>query len=164
MPDPDVFPSFPAQRLRSGDRHALRILLPLCLTPTRPALLGRGVSAGDLRIEHPFATPASGATAYLYLAQLCNAGTRAERLLGAETPLAARVELQVRPGSARGFQAAEAIAIEPGAELRMLPGPGPRLRALGLKRALRDGDAFAMTLHFERAGAVRVQVHVQQQR
>lgn len=164
MPDPIVSHSTAAQRLRSGDRRALRILLPLCLTPTRPALLGRGVSAGDLRIEHPFATPADGGAASIYLAQVRNAGARAERLLGAETPLAARVELQARPGGVRTFEAAGAIALEPGADLRMLPGLGPRLRAVGLKRALRDGDAFALTLHFERAGAVCVQVAVQQQR
>ena len=164
MPDPIVLSPIPAQRLRSGDRRALRILLPLCLTPTRPALLGRGVSVGEQRIEHPFATPSSGAAAHLYLAEWRNAGTRAERLLGAETPLAARVELQARPGGARSFETVAAIALEPGAELRMLPGHGPRLRALGLKRALRDGDTFALTLHFERAGAVSVQVQVQQQR
>lgn len=163
MPDPDSPLYAPATRLRSGDRHALRILLPLCLTPTRPALLGRGVNAGDLRIEHPYATPATGGAASVYLAQVRNLGTRTERLTAAATPVGERVELQRHRG-ARSFERAAALALEPGADLRMLPGTGARLRVVGLKRALREGDAFALTLHFERAGAVTVQVLVQQPR
>ena len=152
---------------RSGDVRALRILLPLCLTPTRPALLGRGFGAGAIRIEHPFATPASGGAAPLYLAQLRNLGDRPERLLGAKTPVAERISMQAgREGerAARRYEPVTWLDVDPGADLRMLPGFGPRLLLVGLKRALRDGDEFALTLHFDNAGAIDTRVLVQQAR
>jgi periplasmic copper chaperone A len=166
MPD-QHFSASAGTRYRSGDVRALRILLPLCLTPTQPALLGRGISAGDIRIEHPYATPASGGAGSVYLAQLRNLGGRPERLLGASTPVAERVELQSGRdggGTLRRFDAVAAIDVEPGADLRMLPGKGARLQLVGLKRALRDGDSFALALQFERAGRVETLVHVQQPR
>lgn len=158
--------SDPGTRYRSGDVRALRILLPLCLAPTRPALLGRGLSAGGVRIEHPFATPASGGTGAVYLAQLRNIGDRAERLLGASTPVAARVLLQlsVRDGAPQRRQTVDAIELAPGADLRMLPGRGTRLQLVGLERALRDGDGFDLVLRFDHAGIVHTRVLVQQQR
>lgn len=164
MPQTDLSNS--GTRYRSGDVRALRILLPLCLTPTRPALLGRGLSAGAVRIEHPFATPSSGGAGAVYLAQLCNSGARTERLLGASTPVAERILLQlsVRDGALQRRQTVAAIELAPGAELRMLPGRGTRLQLAGLKRALRDGDSFDLTLRFENAGVVHTQVLVQQQR
>lgn len=164
MPRTDLSDS--RARWRSGDVRALRILLPLCLTPTHPALLGRGSSAGDVRIEHPFAAPSGGGTGTVYLAQLSNVGTRPERLLGASTPVAEHVLLQLsmRDGAQQRRQTVSAFDLAPGAELRMLPGRGTHLRLAGLKRALRDGDVFDLALRFERAGVVDVRVVVQQQR
>lgn len=164
MPQTDLSDSGP--RYRSGDVRALRILLPLCLTPTRPALLGRGLSAGAVRIEHPFATPTGGGAGAVNLAQLCNVGDRAERLLGASTTVAERILLQlsVRDGALQRRQTVAALELAPGAVLRMLPGRGTRLQLAGLKRALRDGDTFDLTLRFEQAGVVHTQVLVQRQR
>lgn len=154
-------------RYRSGDVRALRILLPLCLTPTHPELLGRGFGAGSIRIEHPFSTPSSGGIGAVYLAQLRNLGDRPDRLLGAATPVAERVTMQSgREGrrTARRYGSVPWLDLDPGADLRMLPGGSARLLLAGLKRALRDGDDFAFTLHFQHAGSVDTRVLVQQGR
>lgn len=52
-----------------------------------------------------------------------------------------------------------AIDLGPGEAVTLRPG-GLHIMMMGLKRPLRKGEAFSMTLTFEKAGAVEVQVHV----
>ncbi len=148
----------------AGTIRVARWLLSFCLVASSPALVAHDTSAGDVRIEHPFATPAAGGTGSAYLKRLHNAGKQAERLLGASTPMATRVELQVEGSDADGamrMRAVSEVLLVPGAELRMRPGRGARLQLLGLRQALREGDTFPLTLVFERSGKVEVKVYVQ---
>lgn len=46
-------------------------------------------------------------------------------------------------------------------DINMSAGSGPHLMLIGLKKPLIEGERFALTLHFERAGAVTVDVVVQ---
>ena len=55
----------------------------------------------------------------------------------------------------------DGIALAPKASVKMRPGMGYHLMLVGLKRPLKDGEAFPMTLEFERAGKVEVKVVVQ---
>ena len=55
----------------------------------------------------------------------------------------------------------DGIALAPKAKLQMRPGTGMHLMLIGLKEPLKEGATFPMTLQFERAGTVEVNVVVQ---
>ena len=55
----------------------------------------------------------------------------------------------------------DGIALAPKAKLQMRPGSGTHLMLIGLKEPLKEGATFPMTLQFERAGTVEVNVVVQ---
>ena len=84
-----------------------------------------------------------------------NSGRAPDRLVSASTPRAARVELgNVRKG-------ATALVIRAGQELG-LAGDGPSVMLIGLKKPLDAYDDFKMTLVFERAGPVAIDVMVEE--
>lgn len=118
-----------------------------------------GVHAGDVVIDHPYAPPSASASpagplrSPVYLRAIRNGGRVTERLVGAHTDRAAQVQLPQGP-----------IVMPPGAALRLRhDGPAP-LELLDPTPPLRDGDRFTLTLRFERAGAVDVDVWVQSPR
>ena len=55
----------------------------------------------------------------------------------------------------------DGIALAPNARVAMRPGSGMHLMLMGLKAPLKEGARFPMTLEFERAGKVEVEVVVQ---
>ena len=75
----------------------------------------------------------------------------------ASTPLASKT-LIVDPVS----QDVKALSI-PGRGELILRSDGPHIVLSGLKKPLRAYDSFALTLVFEKAGAVNVQVSVEEQ-
>jgi len=120
---------------------------------------GHGVRAGDVLIDHPYAPPSSPAAAAarthapVYLRAIQNGSKTPERLVGAHTDRADQVRLPQGP-----------ILLPPGATLRLRhDGPAP-LELLDPMPPLRDGERFTLTLRFERAGAVDVDVWVQSPR
>lgn len=121
---------------------------------------------GDVAIGHPFATPslAGSPNGAAYFVLLENTGTRADKLLRASTPVAARVELHSMAVDARGvmrMREIDAIELPAKAKVRMRPGLGLHLMLVGLKEPLKEGATFPMTLEFERAGKAEVKVVVQ---
>ena len=119
-----------------------------------------GYSAGSVRIDHPYALPSEvGADGQVYFRELRNRGRQPDRLLGAVTSRAERVELVNAQG-----EVVEAIEVLPGARLRLLHHQPVHLRLLGLTEPLRDGQRFDLTLRFERGGERSVRVYVQQPR
>jgi copper(I)-binding protein len=128
--------------------------------------LAHGVKVGDLTIDHPFAAPSLAGTknGAAYLKVLENGGTSAERLLGATTPVADHVEIHTMAVDAKGvmrMREIDGIALAPNARVEMKPGTGMHLMLVGLKAPLKAGTSFPMTLRFERAGHVDVNVVVQ---
>ena len=123
-------------------------------------------NAGDVRVGHPFATPSLAGTANgaAYIATLENTGAKPDRLLRASTPAAARVELHTMAldvgGVMRMREVAE-IALAPKSPIRMRPGLGYHLMLVGLKRPLKEGETFPLTLEFEHGGKVEAKVVVQ---
>ena len=121
--------------------------------------------AGDIRIVDPVAAPtlAGNSNGVMYIGELANAGSRADRLLGASTPVAARVELHTMGVDAQGvmrMRPADPVAVEPNTPLRMKRGHGLHLMLMELKRPLKAGETFPATLQFERAGKVEIRVQV----
>ncbi|GAB4212132.1 MAG: hypothetical protein Fur007_03850 [Rhodoferax sp.] len=129
-----------------------------------PALWAHAVRHGAIEIDHPYALPsAAGSTqGRAYLRAIINHGPQTERLLGATTPRALNVVLRRQLTDApQGGPDLASIDIAPGQRLP-LGHTGPyQLSLMGLREPLRTGERFALTLLFEHAGPVTVQVWVQ---
>ncbi|HEX4235053.1 MAG TPA: copper chaperone PCu(A)C [Caldimonas sp.] len=139
---------------------------PLALAVVAGVAIAHDARVGEIAIEHPFAAPSIAGTTNgaAYFAALENAGSTADRLLGATTPVAARVELHTMAVDAQGvmrMREIDGIALAPHARIEMGPGSGMHLMLIGLKEPLREGRSFPMMLRFERAGKVEVMVVVQ---
>lgn len=124
---------------------------------------------GDVRIQHPFATPTppGAAQGAAYFVHIENRGKDSDRLVRATTAVAERVEFhatEVDASQVARMRALDGVEVPPGAKLRMQPGAGTHLMLIGLKQPLKVGETFHMTLEFARAGQVEVRVYVQQPR
>jgi hypothetical protein len=105
------------------------------------------------------ATPGGAQTAAAYLTI---ESPTADRLTGADTPVAAKAELHImktengvmkmRPLADIDLPAGKPITLKPGAMHIML---------MGLKAPLRPGQSFPLTLHFAKAGTREVNVAVE---
>ena len=117
---------------------------------------------GPLTIEAPWARASAGAarTGAAYL-RIVNAGAEADRLLGASSPVAERVELhthRMRDGVMRMRRIA--VVSVPGNKAAELKPGGDHVMLMGLNGPLKQGGTFPLTLSFERAGTITVPVTV----
>jgi copper(I)-binding protein len=100
-------------------------------------------------------------TGVVYLT-VANVGHEADRLKGAETPVAAHMTLH-RSAMANGVMsmapAPGGAEIAPGGVLKLEPG-GYHFMLEGLKSGLAAGARFPATLTFAHAGRVRIEVQV----
>ena len=118
---------------------------------------------GDLVIMEPWARATIGqvTTAAAYLT-VVNHGEAGDRLLAVSTPAAERAELHsvTMVEGVMKMRAVEAIEVA-GKEATALEPGGYHVMLMGVHHALKEGDAFPLTLTFETAGSVEVEVHVQ---
>ena len=159
MPNPFRLP-------RLSRRNALRGAVALSAICAVAAATGHGSTAGEIVIGHPFATPSppGATTGAAYLTTLENGGDKPDRLVRASTPVAARVEMHTMNVDAQGvmrMREIDAIGLAPKQVVLMRPGGGMHLMLIDLKTPLKNGDTFPMSLQFERAGKVEVNVVVQ---
>ncbi len=122
------------------------------------------IRAGSLVIEHPWArataTPRQTGAAYMIIR---NRGAEPDRLLGARSGEAASVTLHDSSVDAQGvarMREAKLVEIPAGGEAHLAPG-GVHVMLDGLKTPLFEGVSYPLTLVFERAGEVGVEVEVQ---
>ena len=144
--------------------------------PTRFAVLASVLSAalglsafahelklGDLLIEHPWARASIGqvpnGAAYM---TIMTEGREVDRLLAVETVVARRAELHshLMDGGIMRMRPVDAVEIAPGEPAMLQPG-GLHVMLMGLKAPLVEGETFALTLVFERAGRVEVEVQIE---
>jgi copper(I)-binding protein len=103
----------------------------------------------------------SGTTSAAYFV-LHNRGGEADRLVAARTEVAGVVELHrsaIEDGVMRMRQV-EAIEVPASGQMRLEPG-GYHLMLIGVKRELRNGDRFPITLEFELSGTQVLEVEVE---
>lgn len=136
----------------------------LASTLPRVAAEAHDVRAGDLFIDHPWtrAVGASAPTAAGYMT-IRNDGSAADRLVAAQTPRARAVELHemsMTGGIMRMRPVTGGIAIPPGQEVRLGPG-GQHLMLIGPQGGFAQGARIPVTLVFERAGRVEVELAVE---
>lgn len=86
---------------------------------------------------------------------------RADRLLGASTPRAARVEIHAMAmqGDVMAMRRLDVIDLPAGQAVDFAPGRR-HLMLVGLKEALKVGDKLPLALRFEHAGEVHVELTV----
>ena len=84
-----------------------------------------------------------------------------DRLVGVSTPVAERSELHesMNDNGVMKMRAADKLPVAPGKPLVLAPG-GYHVMLMGLKRPLREGERFPVTLTFEKAGAVTTEAIV----
>lgn len=139
-------------------------LLAVLLVLVGPTIAGaHEYTFGPLRIVHPWArfTPPGAPNGAAYLT-IENAGAEADRLVGVATLRAERAELHEtrREGELMTMRPLDAVTIEPGQTVSFAPG-GMHIMMLGLDAPLTEGERFPMTLRFERAGELAVEVVVE---
>jgi periplasmic copper chaperone A len=126
------------------------------------AAVAAGGRAHALHIEAPWsrATPPGVTTGVAYLT-IRNDGAAADRLLAASSPQAESVEIHQTSMVDGEMQMRERqdLPVPPGAVLRFEPG-GYHLMLVGLKAPLVAGGRATLTLRFERAGPITVELPV----
>ncbi len=116
---------------------------------------------GTLTIGHPHARPTapSQPAGGGYLTVLNNGA--ADRLVSAASPVAVSVQMHSMrmEGDVMRMREVDAIELPPGKTVELRPG-GLHLMLIGLKAPLVPGQTFPMTLRFEKAGEVKVEMKV----
>lgn len=116
--------------------------------------------AGDIQVLQPFAraTPAKVGGIFLTLK---NSGGTADKLIKAASPAAASVELHthVKDGDAMRMRPVENIPVPANGQTALEPG-GYHIMLIDLRQPLKEGASVPLTLTFEKAGAVTLQVPV----
>ncbi len=129
-----------------------------------PALSARAqeVTAGALRIAAPWTRAMRAGGTGAGFMTIRNTGTTPDRLVAARSPAANVMELHthIRDGDVMRMRAVPAIELPAGQEVRLAPG-GLHLMLIGLAQALEPGGRVPVTLVFERAGEVTVQLVVE---
>ena len=138
-------------------------LLAAALILSAPAVMAcETVTIGDLTIEHAWskATIGAGRPGVFYV-EITNAGSLDDALIGIATPAAGMPMLHetiVQDGIA-SMPHAMSIPVPAGQNVQLSPG-GYHGMLMGLTTALKEGDNFPVTLSFEKAGEVTVNVDV----
>ncbi len=118
---------------------------------------------GDIAIGHIWArATAAGATTAAVYVPLKNNGTEPDKLIGASTALADQVtihEMLMNNGVMKMVEH-DSIVLDPGKIVSLQPG-GLHLMVTGLKQQIKQGDMFPLTLRFEKAGSINVEVKIE---
>ncbi|NIA70197.1 copper chaperone PCu(A)C [Pelagibius litoralis] len=134
----------------------------LMLSAVTPAQ-ARDFTVGELKIETPWAraTPGQAKNGAAYL-MIHNAGAAGDRLIAAASDAAQRVELHSHTNvdGVMQMRQVEGVDVPAGGMATLKPG-GYHVMLMGLKAPLREGDRFPVTLTFEKAGDVAVEVSVE---
>ena len=88
-------------------------------------------------------------------------GSTPDRLLSASAGIAQAVELHTMEmdGNVMRMRPIEGIAVPAGQTVELKPG-GMHIMFVGLKQTLKNGARFPLTLRFEKAGEVKVEMQV----
>ena len=146
-------------------RRTMPLLAALGLTFSSIAALSHDFSRDDIFVDHPWARPSMSASApaAVYF-DIENRGRVDDRLMSAETDRAEHVEIHMSMSGENGMtgmhpveggliiHGGEKLSFESGAYHVMLIGLGGKLKA---------GERFPMTLEFEHAGEIRIEVAVE---
>jgi copper(I)-binding protein len=140
---------------RLSRRAVLGAALALPALPAR----AQDVAAGALRLSAPWTRAMRTGAGFMTIR---NTGSTPDRLVAARSPAAGVMELHthIRDGDVMRMRAVPAIELPAGQEVRLAPG-GLHLMLIGLTQSLEPGGRVPVTLVFERAGEVTIQLVVE---
>ena len=136
--------------------------LALAILLAHGSTVAHNYEKGELSVRHPWTRAmTSGETVAAGYLEIRNLGRQPDRLIGASSPAAERVELVlVREGAMVRMH--EVLSLEVASRERLLLRPnGSHLLFVGLARPLAKGERVPLTLRFERAGELHVELEVQ---
>jgi periplasmic copper chaperone A len=141
-------------------------LAVLCATAVAfPAFAG---DASNIRIEDPYArvSSASAKSGAAFMV-IQNTGATDDRLIAAQSDVAKKTELHTHKQDANGvmqmMHVEEGFAV-PAGGMHMLARGGDHVMLMGLNQSLAHGDVVSVTLTFEQAGDVTVDIPVDLER
>ncbi len=141
-----------------------RLLIAAILAMPWAPVSSHEFKKNGLLIGHPWARPSTGevkvGAAYLTIA---NSGPNDDRLIGAKTDVSSVVELHAHIMNNDVMQMRKVdggVAAPSGATVKFEPG-GLHVMLIGLKEKLIEGASFPMTLVFEKAGDIPVEVKIE---
>ena len=140
----------------------MRFLIAAALLASS-VVLAHSYEKGDLQIRHPWSrATAPGAKVAVGYMEIRNNGRQPDRLVAASTEVAQRVEMHItqRDGEVMRMRQVKAFEI-PARERYTLAPVGPHLMLVDIVRPLKKGERIPLTLRFERAGEVQVELEVQ---
>jgi periplasmic copper chaperone A len=144
--------------------RALPLLCGLVFSLFAPLAQAEDYRAGALQVVAPWsqALPPNAPTAAVYFT-VRNQGMADDRLVGVETPVAAEAQMHQHVGAdgMMKMQQVDSVIIPASGQARFAP-MGNHVMLLGLqgRSSLVDGDSFPLTLRFQNAGDLPVQVRV----
>jgi copper(I)-binding protein len=137
-------------RRRNMLRTGVAICASLLATPTRAC----EYFSGTLRITHPWTRATLADSSDAVLCMTFDEVQETERLIGVETPVAARAELVT------ANTASEVNLLIPEGQQTVLSEEGTHIRLLGLTQPLQIGRTYPLRLTFEKAGPVNALLNV----
>ena len=116
----------------------------------------------QVEVQDPWsrATPPGAKIAAGYMV-IKNNGNQPDRLVGASSPLAARVETHVtkREGDVMKMREVKGYDVPAHGSFELKPA-GAHLMLVDIKRPFKDGDKVPLVLRFEKAGEVKLELPV----
>lgn len=125
------------------------------------ALAAQAQTPSPPRVEAAWARPTvagqAGGGGYLKI----TGGSTPDRLLSASAGVAKMVELHTMEmdGNVMRMRSIDGIDVPAGQAVELSPG-GKHIMFMGLNKTLKVGDSFPLTLRFQKAGEVKVDVKV----
>jgi len=135
----------------------------LALTLATP-IAAHDFKRGAISIAHPWSRQtAPGQANGGGFMTVSNTGKQPDRLIGGSSPASAKVEIHTMSmtgGVMRMRPLPNGLPVPAGGKLELKPG-SHHIMLIGLKKPLKLGTLVPLTLRFERAGAVTVQLKVE---
>lgn len=143
--------------------QCIRAVLGASLLSAFASAFGHEFRKGDLLIDHPWtrATARGQSVAAGYL-EVRNGGRAADRIVGASTPAAERIELHVvmMEGGVMKMRQVPSYDVPARGKVQLKP-RGPHLMIIGIRREFRKDERIPVTLRFETAGEVAIELAVE---
>jgi hypothetical protein len=140
---------------------SMLLILAICLSVVVQGKAQTSTS-NPISIEQPWAraTPTGARTGAAYLT-IINHGPTADRLIGASTPLAEKVQFHQESDDNGVMRMRELPVVEIGLGASVTFKPGAtHIMMVGLKQQLKEGQTFSLVLQFEKAGRIDLQIPI----
>ena len=148
-------------------KFLLVILIAACLSGFSQIANAHALKCGELNIAHPYSTPTMSGikNGAAYFMSIKNNGKEADQLLSAKGDVSSSVEIHEMQleNNVMKMRAVPEVQLPAGYEVTFKHGQanGYHLMLIDLKKSLKQGDKFALTLNFKKAGDCQAEFWVE---